>query len=135
MKELTLDAALDNIPKVISFVNEELEALGCPIETQLQMSVVIDEIFGNIAHYAYEDETGSVTVRVETEPEPQTFVLTFSDSGIPFDPLQMKAPDTTLKARDRKIGGLGIFMVKKMMDDVSYEYADGKNILILKKRI
>ncbi|MBR6408311.1 MAG: ATP-binding protein [Clostridia bacterium] len=135
MKELNIEATLENISEVTDFVNSELEALGCPVKTQMQIDIAIDELFGNIAHYAYDPETGPATVRVEVEKEPLCVIITFIDNGIPFDPLAKKDPDTTLSAEEREIGGLGIFLVKKTMDDISYEYKNGQNILRIKKSI
>lgn len=135
MKELTVDATLENLEQVSNFVNAELSAMNCSFEEMTQIDVAIDEIYGNIAHYAFKDRAGHVTVRFEFEPDPAAVILTFSDNGIPFDPLKAETPDTTLKARQRKIGGLGIFMVKKLMDEVLYEYTDGRNILQMKKRL
>lgn len=135
MKELNIEATLENISEVTDFVNSELEALGCPVKTQMQIDIAIDELFGNISHYAYDPETGPATVRVEVEKEPLCVIITFIDNGIPFDPLAKKDPDTTLSAEEREIGGLGIFLVKKTMDDISYEYKNGQNILRIKKSI
>ena len=95
----------------------------------------IDELFGNIAHYAYNPETGPATVRVEVTEDPIAVVITFIDRGVPYDPLKKEDPDITLSAEERAIGGLGIFMVKKTMDEISYEYKDGKNILRIKKNM
>ena len=135
MKELTLTATVENIDVVTDFVNEQLEALDCPMKAQMQIDVAIDELFGNIAHYAYTPEVGDATVRVETEEDPLAVVITFIDKGIPYDPLAKEDPDVTLSAEDRKIGGLGIYMVKKSMDDITYEYKDGMNILAIKKAL
>ena len=134
MKELTVDARPESLSEIRAFVGAELEAMACPEDTMTQLFVVIDEVFANIASYAYGEGGGSATVRLEAETEPRSAVLTFLDSGIPFDPLTMKSPDTSLKARERKIGGLGIFMVRKLTDEVSYAYSDGKNILRTVKR-
>ena len=134
-KELTLEATLENIAAATDFVNAELEALDCPMNVQMQIDIAIDELFGNIAHYAYNPSTGPVTVRVEVEHDPLSVVVTFIDNGKPYDPLTTAEPDTTLSAEARQIGGLGVFLVRKTMDDVSYEYKDGKNILKIKKNI
>lgn len=134
-KELTLEATLENIPTVTDFVDAELEALDCPMKAQMQIDIAIDELFGNIAHYAYDPATGPATVRVEVERDPLAVVITFIDNGKPYDPLAAADPDTTLSAEAREIGGLGVFLVKKTMDDVQYAYRDGKNILIIKKQI
>ena len=134
-REMTVEATVGNIPSVTDFVNEQLEALDCPMKAQMQIDVAIDELFGNIAQYAYNPETGPATVRVEVERDPLAVVITFIDHGKPYDPLSAEDPDTTLSAEDRKIGGLGVFLVKKTMDDVSYEYNEGKNVLRIKKHI
>ena len=133
MKELELEALTDNLSKVQAFVDEQLEEAGCPIKIQMQIDIAVEEIFINIAHYAYSTETGKATVRIEILPDPPSVDITFIDKGIPYDPLAKSDPDVTLSAEERKIGGLGIFMVKKSMDDVKYQYLDGHNILTLKK--
>lgn len=135
MKELTLLATLENITAVTDFVNEQLEEIDCPIKAQMQIDIAIDELFGNIAHYAYNPETGPATVRVEVEKDPISVIVTFIDRGVPYDPLKKDDPDITLSADERKIGGLGIFMVKKTMDEISYEYKDGQNILRIRKNV
>ena len=135
MKELTLPATIENIETVIDFVNGQLEEIKCPLKAQMQIDIAIDELFGNIAHYAYNPETGPATVRVEVTEDPIAVVITFLDRGVPYDPLKKEDPDITLSAEERAIGGLGIFMVKKTMDEISYEYKDGKNILRIKKNM
>ena len=135
MKELTIAATVENIETVTDFVNEQLEALDCPIKAQMQIDIAIDELFGNIAHYAYNPEIGKATVRVEVIEDPLAVTITFIDNGVPYDPLAKADPDTTLSAEERDIGGLGIYMVKKSMDDITYEYKDGQNILKIKKHI
>ncbi|CCZ20271.1 MAG TPA: ATP-binding protein [Clostridiales bacterium] len=135
MKELTLPATIENIETVIDFVNGQLEEIKCPLKAQMQIDIAIDELFGNIAHYAYNPETGPATVRVEVTEDPIAVVITFIDRGVPYDPLKKEDPDITLSAEERAIGGLGIFMVKKTMDEISYEYKDGKNILRIKKNM
>lgn len=135
MRELTIDATIENIPVVTGFVDESLEELGCPLKAQMQIDIAIDELFGNIANYAYKPDVGPATVRVEVEEDPLAVIITFIDHGRPFDPLGVSDPDTTLKADERKIGGLGVFLVKKTMDELSYEYIDGKNILRIRKKL
>ena len=135
MKELTIEATTDNIPAVTDFVNEQLEELGCSMKVQVQIDIAIDELFGNIAHYAYSSETGRATVRVELIEAPLSVVITFIDNGVPYDPLKKEDPDTSLSAENRQIGGLGIYMVKKSMDAVSYEYRNGQNILTVTKKL
>ena len=135
MKELTIAATIENIETVTDFVNEQLEAYDCPMKAQMQIDIAIDELFGNIAHYAYNPEIGSPTVRVEVIEDPLSVIITFIDNGVPYDPLKKEDPNTTLSADEREIGGLGIFMVKKTMDDIIYEYKDGQNRLTIVKKI
>ena len=135
MKELTIAATVENIESVTDFVNEQLEALDCPMKAQMQIEIAIDEIFSNIAHYAYNPEIGQATVRVEVPEDPLSVMITFIDNGVPYDPLAKADPDTTLSAEERDIGGLGIYMVKKSMDEIVYEYKNGHNILKIKKNL
>ena len=135
MKELTINATVENIPKVTAFVDEQLEAFDCPMKAQMQIDIAIDELFSNIAYYAYNPDVGPATVRVEVVEDPMAVVITFIDKGVPYDPLAREDPDTTLSAEERDLGGLGIYMVKKSMDEVTYEYKDGQNILKIKKNI
>ena len=135
MKEMTIAATVENIVTVTDFVNEQLEALDCPMKAQMQIDIAIDELFGNIAHYAYSPDVGNVTVRIEVSAEPLAVIITFIDGGVPYDPLTTADPDITLSAEERQIGGLGIYMVKKAMDEITYEYKDGKNILSIKKKL
>ena len=135
-KELTLDAVTESIPALTEFIDAELEAAGASLKAQTQIDVAVDEIFSNIANYAYRgQQNGKATVSIEIKKDPSEAVLTFTDTGRPYDPLQVHDPDTTLSAEDRPVGGLGIFIVKRTMDSVEYEYRDGKNVLTVKKRI
>lgn len=135
MKEMTLPAVVENIAQVTDFVNAQIEEIGCPMKAQVQIDIAIDELFGNIAQYAYNPETGPATVRVEVSDAPISVTITFMDHGVPYDPLQKEDPDITLSAEERGSGGLGIFMVKKTMDEITYEYKDGQNILRIRKDI
>ena len=135
MKELTIGAAVENIETVTEFITEELQKLDCPIKAETQIAVAIDELFGNIARYAYTPDVGKATVRFEVEEEPLSVVITFIDNGVPFNPLAKSDPDVHLSAQEREIGGLGIFLVKKTMNMVEYEYKDGQNILMIKKNL
>lgn len=132
-REITVDAAIENISAVTELVDNILEENGCGIKAKMQIDIAVDEIVGNIANYAYVPDAGKVTVRADVDEK--YAVLTFIDNGIPYNPLENLDPDTSLSAEDRQIGGLGIFMVKKTMDDVSYEYRDGQNIFTIKKNI
>ncbi len=133
MTEKTFEASVESIALVTAFVDAQLEAHDCSPKAQIQIDVAIDEIIGNIASYAYRPGTGSVTVCFEVK-DGHAF-LSFIDSGVPFDPLASEEPDISLNAEERGIGGLGIFLVKKTMDRMEYEYRDGQNILKLVKKI
>ena len=135
MTELIVEAKLDNLAQVLQFVDSRLEEEDCPIGVQMKIDVAVEELFVNIASYAYAPGSGSATVRMEVEKDPKTVVITFVDCGVPYDPLAKEDPDVTLSINDREIGGLGIFMVKKSMDDMIYAYENGQNVLTIRKRI
>ena len=135
MKGITVDATIDNVQTITDFVDERLEEMNCPVKAQMQIDIVIDELCSNVARYAYSDKTGKVTVSVDTVDKPMKVWLTFTDEGVPYNPLAKEDPDITLSAEERKLGGLGIYMVKKMMDEFRYEYKDGKNIVTVCKVI
>ena len=135
MREMDIAATLENLDTVMAFVDQQLEEVGCSMKAQMQIDIAVEEVYVNIAHYAYNPEVGGVTIRVQIEEEPLAVILTFIDKGKPYDPLAKEDPDVTLAAEDRQIGGLGIFMVKKSMDNVSYEYNEGRNVLTLKKNL
>jgi len=137
MKEISLKAVTDNIPVVTDFVEEYLEKFNIPMKTKMQLDVAIDEIFSNIANYAYSEkgDAGDAIVSIEVSDTSDYVVITFKDSGKEFNPLIKEDPDVTLSVDERGIGGLGIYMVKKSMDDVNYEYTDGMNVLKIKKNI
>ena len=135
MKELTLKAVIENIPQVTAFVDEQLEAIECPMKAQMQLDVAIDELFCNIASYAYGAGEGKATVRFDYDPAARRVILSFIDEGVPFNPLESDEPDVSLSAEERAIGGLGIFLVKKTMDSIKYRYENGQNILTIEKQI
>ena len=135
MKEITLQATIETISVVTAFIDEALEAIGCPVKVQMQIDVAMDELFGNIARYAYAPGQGDATVRFDFDEAARTIVITLIDGGIPFDPLSAETPDISRSAQERQIGGLGIFLVRKTMDGMDYSYRDGKNILTFRKRI
>lgn len=135
IKEWTLDAALESLRIVTEQIDQELEKLDCPIKTQFQIDVAVDELFSNIANYAYGSESGKAVVRFAFDESDRMVSLTFIDHGIAYDPLKKDDPDVTLSAEEREIGGLGIFLVKKTMDEMDYRYEDGCNILTIRKRI
>ena len=133
--ELTLKAIIDNIPAVTEFIDRHLEQIGCSMKAQMQIDVAIDELFSNIARYAYGERTGEATVRFEFDSASRMATITFVDSGVPFDPLGRSEPDVTLPAHARAVGGLGILLVKKTMDRMEYRHENGHNILVIGKHI
>ena len=133
MKKTEIVAKDENLSIATDFIREQLETVGCPKKIQMQIQLAVEEIFVNIASYAYAPETGMAGIAVEITEGIARII--FEDSGEPFDPLSEETPDVTLPASQRRIGGLGIFLVRKLMDGVSYEYRDGKNILTLEKRM
>ena len=133
MDTIKLDAVVENVVTATDFVDARLEEAGCPLKAQMQLDIVIDEIFSNIAKFAYAPGKGQAEVSVEIEEDPKAAVVTFADSGMPYNPLAVDDPDITLPVEQRQIGGLGILIVKKTMDDVYYEHRDGKNILSVRK--
>lgn len=135
MKEITVISSLDQLKEVTGFINGQLSELKCPDELRIQIDVAVDEIFGNIIHYAYDPDTGPVTVQFSTLESPKGAVITFIDSGIPFDPFQTESPVLSEPLKQRKIGGLGIYIVKMTMDEASYRYEDGQNKLTIIKYI
>jgi len=150
MKELFIEAKLQKLDTVQEFISEELESYDCPMKTQTQIAIAVEEIFVNIARYAYDKdawasgqacsptpqgersakEAGSVTIRITVG---DNITIEFEDWGKPFNPLEKAVPDITTKAEEREIGGMGIYMVKNIMDSVEYRREGNKNILLIKK--
>lgn len=138
MKKLTVDAKVEKLDEVMAFVEGELEAAGASMKETMGITLAVEEVFVNIAHYAYEggdDGEGDAVISMEFAENPKSVTITFTDWGRPYNPLEREDPDITLSAEERGIGGLGIFLVKKNMDEVSYEYRDGMNVLTTKKNL
>lgn len=131
MKEITLEAKVDNLNQVMGILDEELENADCSMKAQMAIDVAVEEIFVNIASYAYGDKTGNATIIIDVDAGSSKATITFIDEGTPYNPLEKPDPDVTLSAADREIGGLGIYIVKKSMDEVTYKHEDGKNILTI----
>ena len=132
-KELKIEALPKNLEPVLDFVNAELEKTGCPEKIRVQIDIAVEEVFVNIAHYAYAPKTGFAIIRAAAQDG--ELRLVFEDLGKPYNPLERPDPDITGSAEDRPIGGLGIFMVKKIMDTVEYRYEGGVNLLSMKKTV
>ncbi len=132
--ELILPAKVENLDEVQAFVGERVGE-DCSPKAQMQLDLAVEEIFVNIANYAYAPGEGKAAVRVQVSEEPRRVDVTFRDRGVPYNPLEKEDPDVTALAAERKLGGLGIFLTKQLMDEVQYEYRDGQNVLTLTKRI
>lgn len=136
MEKLEVKASVNELEQVQSFVRQELEKYGCSEAVAMQLEMAVEEIFVNIAHYAYNPKgSGTVTISCGLQEDLMQVVIQFLDKGTPYNPLEKQDPDVTLDAGEREIGGLGIFMVKKSMDQVDYTYENGKNILTIHKNI
>ena len=137
MKEIQIEAKADRLYELQAFLEEELERIGCPPELVPELDMVAEEIFVNIASYAYPEDAPEKTARaaIDFNDETRTVLLRFYDRGRPYDPLSGKMPDLTLPPEERPIGGLGVYLVKEFMDEVRYEYRDGYNILSAEKRL
>ena len=135
MESITVKAKTEALDTVTDFVEEKLAPCDCPMRTLLQLRLAIEEIFVNIASYAYSPEEGDAEIRCEVLEDPLRVVVQFLDSGRPFDPLAREDADTSEEALMSREGGLGILLVKKTMDDVQYSYEGGKNILTIMKKL
>ena len=133
---LNIPASIENLDRVLEFVDARLEEENCSLKELMTINVAVEEIFVNIASYAYKsEEKGDAQISVWFEEDPKTVWIEFRDSGVYFDPLAKDDPDVTLSAAERQIGGLGIFMVKKSMDDVQYKRENDQNILTIRKKL
>lgn len=130
MKELAVEAKIENLDRVQDFVRDQLRA--CPPKVRAQIAIAVDEVFSNIAHYAYVQDAGTVLVRVKAG---DAVTIEFEDSGRPYDPLSSADPDLSLDVDAREVGGLGIFMVKNLMDSVAYRREGSKNVLTIRKSV
>ena len=130
-----VNADVNELQRVLNFVEGCVQEIDCSPKALMQINVSVEEIFVNIAHYAYSGKIGEAVIEVEIDDEPKTVTITFIDRGVKFDPLAKPDPDVTLSVKDRQIGGLGIFMTKKFMDELSYEYRDGQNVFAMKKNL
>jgi anti-sigma regulatory factor (Ser/Thr protein kinase) len=131
MKELAIDSQAEKLDEVLDFLNAELAAHEVAVKIRRQIAVAAEEIYVNIAHYAYGPEIGKAIVRVDASGD--NIIIEFEDGGRMYNPLEHEDPDTTRPADERELGGLGILMAKKMTDGISYRREGGKNILTVKK--
>ena len=135
MTNQTFPAKTEALPDILGFVEETLEGYGCPMKIQMAVCVAIEEVFVNVAHYAYGGGEGDMNLGIGFDEANRAITFRMTDKGIPFDPLKKPDPDITLSAEEREIGGLGIFITKQTMDCVTYAYENGENILTMIKTI
>lgn len=133
--EIRLQASDDTLYTVLDAMERQLDENNCPEVVKSIMLIAVEEIFVNIAHYAYGGKSGEAVINLDIEQNPKNCRVTFQDRGVPYNPLEKADPDITLSAEERQIGGLGIYMVKQSMDHVEYRYEDGCNILTIEKVI
>lgn len=134
-RELRMDAVGENAALAIDFVTECMEALSPQERSEVEMSIAVDEIFSNVAYYAYGDGVGAITLVVDIDDDRHTVSVAFIDEGIAYDPLGATDPDVLLSDDERSVGGYGIFLVKKFVDDISYQRIGNKNVLTVSKRV
>ena len=134
MMNKTFPAKIEALSDVLGFVDQTLETYECPMKIQTAICVAIEEVFVNVAHYAYGDGEGDMTLGIGFDEESRAITFRMTDKGVPFDPLKKPDPDITLSAEDREIGGLGIFIAKKTMDTITYAYENGENVLTMIKK-
>ena len=135
MTNNTVPAKTESLSDVLGYVEQTLESFECPMKIQTAICVAIEEVFVNVAHYAYPEIIGDMTLYIDFDERSRTITFRMTDKGVPFDPLKKPDPDITLSAEEREIGGLGIFIAKKTMDSLTYAYENGENILTMIKRI
>ena len=137
MKEIVIDAKRENLPILFDFLTDSLSPYSKDKRTIRKVKLCAEEAFMNIASYAYNPDTGPAKVSIDTlgSPYPIKIEMVFTDKGKPFNPLTIAPPDIESGLEDRKIGGLGIFLIRKEMDEILYEYRDGENVLTMKKTI
>ena len=135
IQTLKLQASNDTLYTVLNAIETHLDENGCPDSIKTEILIAAEEIYINIAHYAYGGKAGEAVVQMEVIQKPKVYRIVFRDKGVPYNPLEKKDPDISLSAEERDIGGLGIYMVKQSMDKIEYHYEDGSNILILEKRL
>lgn len=131
----TAAARNDSLGAVNEFILSRAERFGASKQERNEIRLSVEEIFGNIVDYAYEDADGVVEIDIDTDDPRGMFSVTFRDAGAPFDPTAVGAPKLTSDTGQRQVGGLGIYLAKQMTDEIVYEYRDGKNVLTMRKRI
>ena len=135
MNKLTVPAKIENLQKVMDFLGDQLDSVDYVMKARLQLELSIEEAYVNIVNYAYGSAEGEVIIYCDVDESPLKVTMQFVDYGVPYNPLKNGDPDISLDAEEKEIGGLGIFLIKKNVDDISYEYCNGKNILTICKKL
>lgn len=134
-KEISIVAIMQNSDLVVDFITDILDSIDCKVLIKNQILITVEELYANVAKYAYAGRIGMVTIRCALIPERQLMIIQFADAGKPFNPLLHDEPDIKAGLRERKVGGLGIFIAKKSVDKIMYHHKEGKNIVTLVKKI
>ena len=138
MKELKIEATVDNLAEVFRFLSEAMENCSVEPKVKRQIKLCVEELFVNIAHYAYDPDIGLAKISIDTVKDENgvpRMVISFADEGRPYDPLSAPVPDIEAELGDRRIGGLGVFLVRNAMDSFEYEHKDGQNITTIEKEL
>ena len=135
MHKITVPAKIENLQKVFNFVNMQLNSVAYNMKSRLQLELSIEEAYVNISKYAYESDEGKVEILSRVDEDPLQITVKFMDSGIPYNPLKNEDPDIYTNTEEKELGGLGIFLIKKNVDNIGYEYLNGKNILTIQKKL
>ncbi len=133
-KEIVIKNEIAELERLAVFVEEVSECLALDAETTMNLNLALEEVVSNVILYAYPQKMGE-NITVMASSDDKVLVFTITDKGEEFDPTKVEEADITLSAEDREIGGLGIFIVKNIMNEVTYQRLDGKNVLTLKKNI
>lgn len=135
MSKIRVQAKLDNLDKVLGFVNKQLKSVRSDVKEGLQLELSIEEAYVNIVNYAYGSDGGDIEIRSKMDNNPLEITIQFIDSGIPYNPLKNEDPNISLNTEDKELGGLGILLIKNNVDQMEYEYNNGKNIFTIKKKL
>lgn len=130
LPSLTVKPALESLGRVMEFIEGEMEKAEVPLKTANKLLIAFDEAYSNVIHYS-----GAQQAEISCGTKDDVLILRICDDGVRYDPFEAEDPDTTLSAEDRNIGGLGVFMIKKMMDSLEYAYEDGHNLLTMKMKL
>ncbi len=132
--DLFVDSPIENFAVVKDWMQNIFDEIGCVGKTTKQLFIAVDEIFTNISLYAYEN-VGKVNFKAIFNADDKSLKISIIDNGDKYNPLERPDPDIAQRIKDKTVGGLGIFLVKKMVDSIEYSRSDNKNILVLTKKI